>query len=127
MGDPAWDVGSVFQSYASHSVAATPLEDATPEDAAERFAAAMSQAKPHIRRFWSTYADLAVPERERAAFLERSIQFAGSRLLQTAYEWCQGDSRMSRPVVSILQLGMNLIVNPRQAASVLLDPSDPTR
>jgi len=122
LGDPAWDIGSVFQSYLSHSVLALPLpEDATPEIAAQAFAACLPAVHRHIGIFWTAYIQaVRLSPGGAQSLLDRSTGYCAARLLQSAFEWTQYESRMPRSAAAILQLSLNIFANPRAAQGGVL-------
>ena len=95
-GDPAFDVGSVFSDHAAFA----------PRPGATTAAAS----------FWRAYARAAgLDEREAAARLERSVRFAGARLVQTAYEHTQEATVLEAPVARLVRLGRELLLAPDAA------------
>lgn len=121
IGDPAWDVGSVFHSYLARSVAATRVEELSVDEATAAMAAHFARAQQELRRFWHAYSRAAIlDESSVAGFLDRAVPFCGARLLQSAYEWSQGGRRLSRSALSLLQLGINFLRKPSEAGAVVL-------
>ena len=75
-GDPAFDVGSAFSDFAGFAL------DARPAGAARAAAAA----------FWRAYVRArGLDARRGGGLLERSVRFAGARLVQSAVRAHAGD------------------------------------
>jgi len=53
-------------------------------------------------------------------FLIRSVRYAGARLVQTAYEQGQTSSLLTSNIVVLLQLALNILQRPADAAFALL-------
>ena len=102
-GDPAFDVGSALSDFASLAL------DAAPTPVAARSGSAV---------FWRAYvraAGLAAPA--AAALLERSVRFAGARLVQSAFEHTQETTAMSARVGRLVALARELLVAPDGGAA----------
>lgn len=122
VGDPAWDVGSVFQSYLWYGVHLVSIEDDTDAAAAPRaFAAQLPAIQRCILAFWDAYrrASHLTPGIE-ASLLTRAAAYTGVRLLQTAYESAQGEERPGRLSTGSLQLALNVLRDPSGALEQLL-------
>ena len=109
-GDPAWDVGSVFQDFVVWWVVSMPQH----EDHAR---AAMSSSFPidNLRAgasaFWNAYAgsqDAAAMD----SLLLRAIDHAGCRMIQTGYEIASRFDDIPGPARMLLQAGANLLREP---------------
>ena len=50
---------------------------------------------------------------EAGPLLERAVTFSAARLIQTAYEMSDGSERLSAHSVILLQIGANLLDDPR--------------
>jgi hypothetical protein len=67
------------------------------------------------------YADArGFDSRTWAAELLRVVQFAAARLLQTAFEATQMMQQLTSAIVLHLQLALNILQRPQEAASSLL-------
>jgi hypothetical protein len=122
VGDPAWDVGSVLQSYLWFAVFLVSLLQETPAEGAGRaFGERLPAYQREMRTFWDTYvAASTLPPNTAAPLLERAIIFCGVRLLQTAWELAQGEDTPGRLTSGALQLGLNILRRPGNAASQLI-------
>jgi aminoglycoside phosphotransferase (APT) family kinase protein len=103
-GDPAFDVGSAFSD-----VAASSLDGGR------------APAGPVAGALWSAYVRArGLGARAADELLERSLRFAGARLVQSAYEHTQETTVMSERVVRIVELAAELLLaDPRAAGAAL--------
>lgn len=120
IGDPAWDVGSVFHSYLTRCVLRSPLSE-RPEAVSAAFGSALGVARKETRAFWFSYTG-ATKLHESAAveFLRKSVGHCAARLLQSAYEWSQREASMTRGTLCLLQLAFNMLRRPHAAAADVL-------
>jgi hypothetical protein len=120
LGEPAWDVGSVFQLilwHALHSVFSTDEELPT-ADPRKLFDERLALYRPEMHRFWNAYR--ASLKGDMGQALERTTEWCGARLVQSAYEEASGLEHPSLFCLSLLQLGVNLLADPRAGARDLL-------
>ena len=93
-GDPAFDVGSALSDYAAFGLDGPP-----------------GATGPASTAFWAAYVRAArLDEPAAARLLERSVRFAGARLVQSAYEHTQETTTMSERIVRVVGLARNLLV-----------------
>ena len=96
-GDPAFDVGSAFSDFAGFALGANRTGSAHAAAAA----------------FWRAYLRArGLDERAAAGLLERSVRFAGARLVQSAFEHTQETTVLSARVADVVRLGRDLLVEP---------------
>jgi hypothetical protein len=100
-GDPAWDIGGVLQECL-----------AGPSSGGGGRAARL----PAAAAAWEAYAD-AGPDGDND-LLERSVAFAGVRLIQTTLEWA-GQSAPPATIASLLEASLDLIEAPERTAAEL--------
>lgn len=121
VGDPLWDVGSVFQSYLCHWVMSMPA-GAPAADRVERAGAPLETMQPAMRAFWEAYAaarGIAGPEARRQ--LERALLYGAARLVQTAFETAVGLPQAAVSLgVPMVQLSANVFGRPRESVAELL-------
>ena len=122
MGDPCWDIGSVFSSYLSFWLSSVPI---TGEEPPERFLELsrypLERMQPALRSFWSTYVRQMNLDHSLAdQWLLRAVRYAAARLVQTAYEHLQSSSQLTGNSICLLQLSLNMLRRPREAAVLLL-------
>ena len=118
-GDPAWDVGSLVGEFLTAWLASmSPDRDASIDEIRASATRPLAAMLPVIRAYLDAYragAD-ASPE-----FLYRTVANAGARVLQSAYESLQ-DHRSLTPLSALqMQLAVNIISRPEQAAVRLLE------
>jgi aminoglycoside phosphotransferase (APT) family kinase protein len=122
LGDPAWDVGSALADYLANWLLSIPI---TGHDPPERFAQLarnpLDRMRPALRALWSGYARHAglgpAPAND---LLVRSTRFAAARLLQTAFEQTQSALVLPGTTRCLLQVALNVLRRPREAAVGLL-------
>jgi hypothetical protein len=122
VGDPCWDVGSVFNDYLAAWVLSMPIADsATLEQLAKLARYPLEAMQPAIRAFWQAYLGQSLPRGGTSDDrLLRSVRYAGARLLQTAYEVLQTSHQLTPHAVCLAQLSLNVMEQPDEAAKQLL-------
>jgi hypothetical protein len=122
LGDPAWDVGSVFHSYLAHSVLSAAIpEGSSSREAAEAMGAALSSFYDEVGAFWDTYASGARLSRGGGRpLLSQAIRCCIVRLVQSAYEWSQNETVIPGRAAAILQLAINMLNNAEDSRRVVL-------
>jgi thiamine kinase-like enzyme len=111
VGDADWDVGSVFSAYLNSWLLSIPITGEAPSLQYARYP--LETIQPALRAFWRSYAQ----DNER---LLRAVRYAAARLTQTAYEQLQTASDIVGTAVCALQLGLNILRRPADAARDLL-------
>jgi Phosphotransferase enzyme family len=121
-GDPRWDVGSIFSQYLSMWLSSIPI---TGRDPAERFPDIakfpLGRMQPAMADCWLAYqkqADLGLPG--KTGWLLAAVSYAGARLVQTAFEAAQTATHLDSSMVLHLQLALNILSRPREAAAHLM-------
>ena len=121
IGDPSWDVGAVLQSYVSFWVLSLPVDQTTDAEALARGAQyPLENMQAAIRAFWVSYRDSRGVDRGDTTLLERTIRFAAARMVLTAYETMQFSPHLSAHARYLLQVSLNMLTRPRDAARDLL-------
>lgn len=117
LGDPCWDVASLFAEYLSFwalSIPATPDEALEPR--LERARYPLESVQPAVRACWRSYArHMALDPAARARWLQRITMYTGARLIQTAYEHVQLEVQMTSRGALLLQLAVNILRRPEEA------------
>jgi thiamine kinase-like enzyme len=126
VGDPAWDVGSMFSSYLScwllHSRIAP---KSTPDEILRGAQYPLESMQPAIRSFWKSYVRGMHGSTTAADhFLLRAIRYAGAQLIQDAFEQLQLAPAMTGYAVCALQVSMNILSRPQEAAAALFGLDD---
>jgi len=122
IGDPAWDVGSVFQAYLAFwiwTLPVTPTESL--EHAVESTSWPLEAAQRAMREFWFRYCvERKIAGAARQALFERAIPATGARLLQTAFEHAAEAESLTRQLLMVVQMSLNILSRPDAAVGLLL-------
>lgn len=106
-GDPIFDCGTLLQSYL-YDWAADPEE------------CDLASIRPTLRTFWLSYSSGCVFGTEHGA-RTRAVQYAGARMLQTAWEELQREPSLTAAAVRLLQASWNILEDPAGAEAVFFD------
>jgi hypothetical protein len=122
VGDPCWDVGSVFNDYLNYWLGSIPITGETPP---ERFIELarypLSRMHPAIRSFWESYVRrMELNAATAAEWLLRAVKYAAARLIQTVYESLYQSIRLTGNAVCALQVSLNILRRPQEAIVQLL-------
>jgi hypothetical protein len=122
LGDPCWDIASVFSEYLSLWLSSIPISREAPPDRLLPFARfSLDRMHPAIRSFWAAYVEhRGIGWRDRNDWLLRSTSYAGVRLVQTAFERLQTSEAITDNAICALQLCANILSRPAEAAVGLL-------
>lgn len=122
LGDPCWDVGSGFSGYLSFWLSSIPI---TGEDPPDRFLELsrypLERMQPALRSFWASYVrqmdlDASIADQ----WLLRAVRYGAVRLVQTAFEQMQRSTQLTGNIICTLQLSLNMMRRPHEAAVLLL-------
>ena len=121
-GDPAWDVGALFQAWLAHWIGSIPEgTNAPPSQLAAMATIPLDAMHPAIRAFWDAYRTArALTGSEHDAFLLRATRAAGARMIQTAYESLAMVPQLSANMVLLLQVSLNVLTRAQDAQRQLL-------
>lgn len=121
-GDPCWDVAAIFSAFIVfwiQSLPLTPGEDTARAVQATQFP--IEKMQPAIHAFWEAYLkEMQLDAVAARDVLRRSVLFCGARTIQTAYEYVQMIPQMSNLSLYMLQVSMNILLQPEAATSELL-------
>lgn len=122
IGDPRWDLGSVFSHFLSVWLLSIPI---TGRDPPERFPELarfpLNRMQPAMAACWSAYRKHARLEACKSApWLLTAASYAAARLIQTAFEAAQSATQLDSSMVLHLQLASNILSRPREAVAHLL-------
>ncbi len=122
VGDPRWDVASVFSSYLALWVFSIPMpRPERPDLLAGEAQFPLATIKSTLRSFFDSYVtSAALNPATVPAWLRTAVRMAGARLVQTAYEYAAGASELFAPILTLLQLALNVLKHPERAAADLL-------
>lgn len=123
IGDPLWDVGSVFSDYLASWVMSMPITAGAVATSLPGSAQLpIKRMQPAVEAFWNAYALKMRLDAERSEHvLEHSMRYSGARLIQTAFEQMQMRADLTGNVVILLQMALNIMTQPLKAASDLLN------
>ena len=95
--------------------------DGGPERLMERLGFLLSNRMPDHAAFWKAYCqERALTAGQAAELQQRLPGHTGLRFIKTAYEWCQSETKVPRRAAAILQLGINMMLRPLEAAQSVL-------
>lgn len=122
MGDPCWDVGSVFSSYLSFWLLSIPITGEAPPDRFLELARyPLESMQPAMRSFWQSYVrGVGLEAATSDEWLLRAVRYAAGRLVQTAYEQMQMSLHLTGNTLCLLQLSLNILQHPQAAMVHLL-------
>jgi Phosphotransferase enzyme family len=122
IGDAAWDLAGMLQSYLNHWLASIPATAGS--DPAAQMAAArhpLDTVQPAIGALWEGYLATTVLDRDTpAAFLARTVAMMGARMLVTAFEMSAWRTALDAQIGLMVQVALNVLARPEDAARDLL-------
>jgi Ser/Thr protein kinase RdoA (MazF antagonist) len=120
-GDPAWDIGSALGHYLSCWLFSIPVTGSVlPQQFPVLAAYPLDAMKSAMAACWVAYVHTrGLSQQAAGELLLRSVQLAGARLVQTGFESAQTMHRLASPQVLHLQLALNILQRPREAAIAL--------
>lgn len=121
-GDPCWDAGSFLSDYLSYWLFSIPVAgDLPPGRLVSLARVPISRVQPAMHAFWSAYvATMGLDEGVAQAWLRRTVRYAAVRLIGRACEQMDRRSRLTGMVTFLLQMSLNMLRRPEDAASQLL-------
>ena len=122
VGDPCWDVGSMFSNYLSFWLMSILITGEEPPDRfLELSPYRLQDMQPAMRAYWRSYVrGLGLDPSECRARLLRAVRYAAARLLQTAFEQLQSVVHINGNIICLVQLSLNILQRPGAAAAHLL-------
>jgi len=126
-GDPRWDIGSALAHYLSFWVFSIPVTGAAPPHGFAALARRpLTSMQPAIRACWQAYVSrLGLDEATADMRLRDAVRFSAARLVQTAFEAAQVSTELTSGMTLHLQLSINMLQRPREAAVHLLGLRQP--
>ncbi|NKK01193.1 phosphotransferase [Rhizobium leguminosarum bv. viciae] len=120
IGDPRWDVGTVFSSFFSAWIASTPMAFGAGGDLMMRESQlSIDKLRPTARMFWLSYK--GVSELGSLNFFrDEAMAYCAGRLIQTAFEYMQDAARLTANAIYMIQMAANILRDPRRVAELLL-------
>jgi hypothetical protein len=123
IGDPAWDVGAVLQSFLTAWIMSMPIGSGLPPEGYVAMAGQpLEGMRPVIHAFWNAYAEArGFGASERREQIERCLRFCAARLVWSAIEQRLYAPRLDQSVAALLQVSLNILQDPPRAVRDLLD------
>jgi len=108
LGDPAWDIATVFQELLSCWIYGLSDRQA-PEDASAN-EQILKEMQAAMRSFWYGYRRMRlISGIEANKLLRRSVRYCASRLVHAAYESLQYSFQLSYAAIYHVQVGANIL------------------
>jgi aminoglycoside phosphotransferase (APT) family kinase protein len=113
LGDPCWDVGSVFSAYLSCWILSMAMIYEGKKEGEDICRFPLPLMQPALRVFWSEYSSrLKLDDIQREKYLWRATLFSAVRSIQTAIEQTQRTNVLSKNIIHLVQLAMNTLAYP---------------
>lgn len=113
IGDPAWDIGSIFQEFIRIWLSLLPItgtEDA--EQLINLSKNSFHNMQKSLRIFWEHYCKASGKNaNELNELLIKSTNFCSVRLIQSAYEMLHSQTELNNLAVYMVQISLNILVN----------------
>ncbi|HLY99622.1 MAG TPA: phosphotransferase [Candidatus Angelobacter sp.] len=121
IGDPAWDAGSVLQSYLVWWIFSMPVHsESQPGRFIEQAGHKLEDMQPAMRMFWNSYRNArGLSQQDSDALLLRCVRYGAARMVQTAFEQLHIAPQLNNYAVTLLQVSLNILNEPWQAAKDL--------
>ncbi len=122
LGDPCWDIASIFADYLSFWLLSIPITGETPPDQFVELARfPLERIQPALRSFWRSYDDcMELDAATSNEWLLRTTKYAAARLIQTAFEQTQFATQLTGNIVCLMQVSLNILRRPQEAIVHLL-------
>jgi hypothetical protein len=115
LGDPAWDVGTIFSNFLARWIFSMTFDRGASPGLRRTAHQPLAPMHAAMRRFWRAYTESGAD-----VSLVRATRFAAGRLIQTAFELQRLATEVTGNVVCLLQVSENMMRDPEEAASTLL-------
>ena len=122
VGDAAWDVGAVLQSFLATWIMSMPIGSGLPPQTYVSMAAQPLEAmRPVLKAFWEAYAGTRkFTQDQSTSELERCMRFGAARLVWAAIEQRLYVSQLDPAASALLQVSLNVLKDPPRAVRELL-------
>jgi len=127
LGDPRWDVASVLGSYLALWVLSIPIPkperpDLLISEARFPLAAIRRTTGTFVRSYLDSHVDAApvLSAASLPAWLRATVRMTAAHLVQTAYEHAASASELTAPILTLVQVALNVLDRPEHAAAELL-------
>jgi len=122
IGDPAWDIGSIFQEFIRSWLYMLPItgtEEA--QQLLEMSKDSLQSMQYALRIFWNEYIQVIQKDPyDTNELLLKSSKFCAARLIQSAYEMLHSQAELNNLATYMVQIGLNMISNISKATIHLL-------
>ncbi len=113
LGDPCWDLGSVFSAYLSCWILSMAMISAGKNEEEDICRFPLHSMQPALRVFWREYtSSIKLDTLQREKYLWRATLFSAVRSIQTAIEQTQRTNVLSKNIIHLIQLAMNTLAYP---------------
>jgi thiamine kinase-like enzyme len=121
VGDPCWDIASVFSEYLVSWLYSIPfLKDIPINDAIEHARHPLGSIQPAIYSFWTSYlTETGLDKLKSNRKLVKAARYTGARLLQTSIELSRSSNKIGSTALFQLQVGINIMKRPKEAITQL--------
>jgi thiamine kinase-like enzyme len=117
IGDPLWDVASVMQNYLTLWL----TTDLPEQQNSYMKKIALEQVQPCLQKFWQQYVlQMKWTAPQAQAALIKVAQFCALKLIHTCFETTPYTSTLQPVTVKMLQMSLNMLRSPADAAKQLL-------
>lgn len=122
MGDPCWDVACLFSEYLKCWLSSIPISSGAPPDQFLSLTGfPLTKMQPAMRSFWGAYLkQRRMKQDEGANLLPLISKYIAVRLVQIAFEQLQTEAAITTTSICLLQLSLNMLARPIEAAVQLL-------
>lgn len=123
IGDAAWDVGAVLQSFLTVWILSMPIGNGlAPETYVAMAGQPLETMRPVIGAFWRAYTNTrGFGAAEARRQIERCLRFGAARLVWSAIEQRLYAPGVDPSAAALLQVSLNILQNPARAVRELLD------
>lgn len=120
VGDPCWDVGTVFQSYWTSWILGTPIDGPiSVGELVQQAGEALESMRPAMREFWAAYkSQHGLVEDTEIEQLEKCIRHGAARMIQTTYEYMFEEPELNEAAQTLLKFSRWILDDPQAATSL---------
>lgn len=122
IGDPAWDIGSIFQEFIRSWLYSLPLTGTeTAQELLNLSKESFQNMQSTMRYFWNEYTEnIHKNTKFTNDLLIKSTKYCAARLIQSAYEMLHSQSQLNNISVYMVQIALNILVDVNNATIHLL-------
>ncbi len=121
-GDPFWDIAGMFQSFITHWILTFDEHSSTHQRIKNLEFFSFEDALSGMRTFWNSYqAKSKVVQENPEASKLKAIKYTALRMIQTAYEICIHEKKITNNSARITQMASKILNNPEQYVNHFLN------